>query len=95
MCRWYYNKTIKYLNLYYIIIMNNILDNLLQKGKLGTGNKTTFFKNVRERHSDIKVKDIQEFLKNQEVSQINTSVNKTYQYKIAALPRTFQIRGIL
>ncbi len=42
-------------------------------------------------HPDIKVKDTQEYLKNQEVSQINTSVNKTYQYKITAPPRTFQI----
>ncbi len=51
----------------------------------------TFIKNVRERHPKIKVKDIQEYLKNQEVSQINTTVNKTYQYKITAPPRTFQI----
>jgi hypothetical protein len=71
--------------------MNNILDNLFYKEKLGIGNKTTFIKNVRERHPDIKLKDIQEYLKNQEVSQINTSVNKTYQYKITAPPRTFQI----
>ena len=71
--------------------MNNILDNLFYKEKLGIGNKTTFIKNVRERHPEIKVKDIQDYLKNQEVSQINTSVNKTYQYKITAPPRTFQI----
>ncbi len=71
--------------------MNNILDNLFYKEKLGIGNKTTFNKNVRERHPDIKVKDIQEYLKNQEVSQINTSVNKRYQYKITAPPRTVQI----
>jgi hypothetical protein len=71
--------------------MNNILDNLFYKEKLGIGNKTTFIKNVRERHPEIKVKDIQEYLKNQEVSQINTTVNKTYQYKITAPPRTFQI----
>jgi hypothetical protein len=71
--------------------MNNFLDNLFYKEKLGIGNKTTFNKNVRERPQDIKVKDIQECLKNQEVSQINTTVNKTYQYKITAPPRTFQI----
>ena len=71
--------------------MNNILDNLFYKEKLGIGNKTTFIKNVRERHPEIKVKDINEYLKNQEVSQINTTVNKTYQYKITAPPRTFQI----
>ena len=71
--------------------MNNILDNLFYKEKLGIGNKTTFIKNVRERHPEIKVKDINEYLKNQEVSQINTTVNKTYQYKITAPPHTFQI----
>jgi transposase InsO family protein len=71
--------------------MNDILDNLFYKEKLGIGNKTTFIKKVRERHPEIKVKDINEYLKNQEVSQINTTVNKTYQYKITAPPRTFQI----
>ena len=55
--------------------MNNILDNLFYKEKLGIGNRTTFIKNVRERHPEIKIKDIQEYLKNQEVNQINTSVN--------------------
>ena len=59
--------------------MNDILDNLFYKEKLGIGNKTTFIKKVRERHPEIKVKDIQDYLKNQEVNQINTSVNKTYQ----------------
>ena len=54
--------------------MDNILDNLFYKEKLGIGNKTTFIKNERERHPEIKTKDIQDFLKNQEVSQINTSV---------------------
>jgi hypothetical protein len=39
--------------------MNNILDNLFYKEKLGIGNKTTFIKNVRERYHDI----IQEYLK--------------------------------
>ena len=71
--------------------MDNILDNLFYKEKLGIGNKTTFIKNVRERHPEIKTKDIQQYLKNQEVNQINASVNKTYQYKITAPPRTFQI----
>ena len=41
--------------------------------------------------TEIKIKDIQDYIKNQEVSQINTTVNKTYQYKITAPPRTFQI----
>ena len=71
--------------------MNNILDNLFYKEKLGISNKTTFIKNVRERHPDIKVKDIQEYIKNQEVSQINTTVNKNYQYKITAPPARFKL----
>ena len=71
--------------------MDNILDNLFYKEKLGIGNKTTFIKNVRERHPEIKVKDIQEYLKNQEVNQINTTVNKTYQYKTTAPQRSFQL----
>ena len=53
--------------------MNNILDNLFYTEKLGIGNKTTFIKNVRERHPEIKTKEIQEYLKNQEVNQINTT----------------------
>jgi len=71
--------------------LNNILDELFYKDKLGVGNKTTFIKNVRDKHPSIKVKEIQEYLKNQEVSQINTTVNKKYEYKITAPPRTFQI----
>ncbi len=71
--------------------MNNILDNLFYKKKLGTGNKATFIKNVRERHPHIKVKDIQEYLKNQKVNQINTTVNKTYEYKITAPPESFKL----
>ncbi len=70
--------------------MNNILDNLFYKQKLRIGNKTTFIKNVRERHPDIKLKHIQEYLKNQEVNRSNATVNKTYQYKITASPCTFQ-----
>jgi hypothetical protein len=70
--------------------MNNILDNLFYKEKLGIGNKTTFIKNVRERHPDMKVKDINEYLKDQEVNQINTSVNIKYEYKITAPPVLFK-----
>jgi hypothetical protein len=69
--------------------MNNVLDNLFYKENLGISNKTTFIENVRERYPDIKLKDIQEYLKNKKVSQINTTENKTCQYKITAPPRTF------
>ncbi len=71
--------------------MNNILDNLFYKEKLGIGNKATFIKNVRERHPEIKTKEIQEYLKNQEVNQINTTVNKTYEYKITEPPARFKL----
>jgi len=71
--------------------MEKILDNLLYTEKLGVGNKTTFIKKVREKHPEFKVKDIQDYLKNQEINQVNTTVNKSYEYKITAPPRTFQI----
>ena len=71
--------------------LNKILDNLFYKEKLGIGNKNTFIKNVRDKHPELKLKDIQEYIKNQEVTQMNTTVNKTYEYKITAPPRTFQI----
>jgi hypothetical protein len=63
--------------------MNNILDNLFHKEKIGIGNKAIFIKNGRERHPEINIKDIQEYLYNQEVSQIHTKVKKTYLYKIS------------
>jgi hypothetical protein len=61
---------------------------LFCKENLGIGNETSFVKNVGERHPEMKVKDIQEHLKNQEVNQINITVKKKYQYKITATPRS-------
>ena len=71
--------------------LNQILDNLFYKEKLGVGNKNTFIKNARDKHPEIKLKDIQEYIKSQEVTQMNTTVNTKYEYKITAPPRTFQI----
>ena len=71
--------------------MDKILDNLFYNEKLGVENKTTFIKKVQEKHTEFKTKDIQAYLKNQEVNQVNTTVNKSYEYKITAPPRTFQI----
>ena len=71
--------------------MDKILDNLFYNEKLGVGNKTTFIKKVQQKHPEFKTKDIQEYLKNQEINQVNTTVKKSYQYKITAPPRTFQI----
>jgi hypothetical protein len=71
--------------------INSLLDNLFYKEKLGVGNKTNFIKNVRDKHTELKVKDIKEYIKNQKVTQMNTTVNTKYEYKITAPPRTFQI----
>ena len=68
--------------------MDKILDNLFYNEKLGIGGKTSFIKKVREKHPEIKVKEIQEYLKNQEVNQINTTITKKYEYKITAPPLT-------
>jgi hypothetical protein len=59
--------------------MDKILDNLIYNEKLGIGGKsrkTSFIKKVREKHPEMKVKDIHEYLKNQEVNQINTTLTK-------------------
>jgi len=69
----------------------NILNNLFYNEKLGVASQATFIKEVKKRHPEIKIKDIQEFLKNQEINQITTDIKKSYQYKITAPPRTFQI----
>jgi hypothetical protein len=71
--------------------MDKILDNLFYNEKLGIGNKTTFIKKVQEKNPEFKTKDIQEYLKNQEINQVNATINKSYEYKITAPPRTFQI----
>ncbi len=43
--------------------MNNILDNLFYKEKLGISNKTTFIKMLERETPEIKLKDINEYLK--------------------------------
>ena len=71
--------------------MDKILDNLFYTENLGVGNKATFIKKVREKHPEFKVKDIQDYLKNQEINQVNTTVNKSYEYKITAPPVRFKL----
>ena len=44
--------------------MDKILDNLFYNEKLGIGGKTSFIKKVREKHPEMKVKDIQETTRN-------------------------------
>jgi len=71
--------------------MNEKLNNLFSNEKLGLASQATFINQVKNKHSDIKLKDIKEFIKNQEINQITTDNKKTYNYKITAPPRTFQI----
>ena len=67
------------------------LNKLFYDDKLGISSKVTFINEVRKRHPEIKLKDIQGFLKNQEINQVATDIKKSYQYKITAPPRSFQI----
>ena len=71
--------------------MNEKLNDLFYKEKLGVASQATFINQVKNRYPDIKLKDVKEFLKNQEINQITTDNKKTYNYKITAPPRTFQI----
>jgi hypothetical protein len=64
--------------------MDKILDNLFYNEKLGVGDKTTFIKKVQEKHPELKTKVIQAYLKNQDINQVNTTVNKSYDYKLTA-----------
>ena len=55
--------------------MNNILDFLFIK--IYQEQEINYiYKKVRERDPEIKVMEIQQYLKNQKVNQINTTVNK-------------------
>ena len=52
--------------------MENIVDILIYNEKLGVGNKTTFIKKVQAKHPEFKTKDIQAYLTNQELNQVNS-----------------------
>ena len=65
--------------------MEKILNKLYYDDKLG------IVKKVRTLYPDFKVKDINEWLNNQAVTQINTSVTKKYNYKITGDPKSFQV----
>jgi len=71
--------------------MEKILNKLYYDDKLGIAGKANFIKKVRALHPDFKVKDINEWLNNQAVTQINTSVTKQYNYKITGEPKSFQV----
>ncbi len=52
---------------------------------------SNFIKKVRAIHPDSKVKDITEWLNNQSINQVNSSITKQYNYKITANPKSFQV----
>ena len=52
------------------------LNKLFYDDKLGILSKVTFINEVRKQHPEIKIKDIQEFLKNQEINQETSSNNR-------------------
>ncbi len=75
--------------------MDKILNKLYYDDKLGVAGNANFIKKVRVLHPELKVKDINEWLNNQSVSQINTTIEKKYDYKITANPKSFQVDLLL
>ena len=55
--------------------ITEILQKLFYEERLGAGKKADFIKTARSRYPDFKVKDIKEWMDNQETNQIN---KKTY-----------------
>ena len=71
--------------------MDKILNKLYYDDKLGVAGKANFIKKVRALHPEFKVKDLNEWLNNQSVNQVNTTITKKYDYKITANPKSFQV----
>ena len=71
--------------------IDKVLNKLYYDDKLGIAGKANFIKKVRSLHPDIKVKDINEWLSNQSINQVNATINKQYNYKITGEPKSFQI----
>ena len=71
--------------------MDKILNKLYYDDKLGVAGKANFIKKIRALHPEFKVKDITEWLNNQSVSQVNTTITKKYDYKITGEPKSFQV----
>ena len=71
--------------------ITEILQKLFYEERLGAGKKADFIKTARSRYPDLKVKDIKEWMDNQETNQINKKPIKHENLKITAPPRTFQI----
>ncbi len=75
--------------------MDKLLNKLSYDDKLGIAGKANFIKKVRVLHPEFNVKDINEWLNNQSVSQVNTTITKKYDYKMTANPISFQVDFIM
>jgi hypothetical protein len=70
--------------------MNEKLKELFYKDDIIIGSKQNFI-NIAKKSLNASTKEINEFLKNQEINQINKKPTKHSNLKITALPRSFQI----
>ena len=66
---------------------DKLLNKLFYDNKLGIAGKANFIKKVRALHQDIKVKDINEWLNNQTVNQVNATEQQQHQPKKKLPPR--------
>ena len=65
--------------------MDKILNKLYYDDKLGVAGKANFIKKVRALHPEFKVKDLNEWLNNQSVTQVNTTITKKYDLSISSI----------
>jgi hypothetical protein len=70
--------------------MNEKLKELYYKDDIIIGSKQNFI-NIAKKSLNASTKEINEFLKNQEINQINKKPTKHSNLKITALPKSFQI----
>ena len=81
----------KYYSCYYIYNkMNEKLKELYYQDDVIIGSKQNFI-NIAKKSLNASTKEINEFLKNQEINQVNKKQNKHTNLKITAPPRTYQI----
>ena len=70
--------------------MNEKLKELYYRDDVIIGSKQNFI-NIAKKSLNASTKEINEFLKNQEINQVNKKPTKHTNLKITAPPRTFQL----
>ena len=70
--------------------MNEKLKELYYRDDVIIGSKQNFI-NIAKKSLNASTKEINEFLKNQEINQVNKKPTKHMNLKITALPKSFQI----